>query len=227
MEQPSSYPLSVSALAPPPHSTVATVSSAEPTISVGREGGQRPADTTSRIGLESEERSTGIKEREHGGSGRQLLGIEEKRNSYKLPVDLPTRTNMVTHITTMPTAVSTIVTSTSETTTTTTTSTSPESIESSPLPAASNSRPLSLDHLWKSVNKDEERNSSESDGRREQDDKKWEREREQKLALKKEREKEEKERVRRELQLLQHDASPVQSLTSSKQYVVHTINSLQ
>ena len=211
MEQPSSYPLSVSALAPPPpsHSTVVTVSSAEPITSIACSsvGGQRPADTVDRIGLEREG-SAGSKERDNGGGRRQT---EEKINSSKL-VDLPTRTNMVTHITTMPISASTIVTSTSETSTTAA-STSPESIESSPLPAP-NTRPLLLDHLWKSVNKDEGRSSSDSDGRREHDDEQWEREREQKIAVRKEREKEENERVKRELQILQRDASP-----SSKQYV--------
>ena len=198
MEQPSSYPLSVSALAPPlSHSTVAAVSSAEPIASVassrvGREGEWRPADTARRVELE----------RENGGGGRL---IQDKSSNYKPTVDLPTRANMTTHIATMPTTVSTIVTSTSETTTAT--STSPESIESSPLPAPN--RPLSLDHLWKSANRDERRSnsvSSDSCGRKDQDDKRWEREREQKLALRKVREKEEEERVRRELQSLQHDS---------------------
>ena len=95
MEQPSSYPLSVSALAPPlSHSTVAAVSSAEPIASVassrvGREGEWRPADTARRVELE----------RENGGGGRL---IQDKSSNYKPTVDLPTRANMTTHIATSP-----------------------------------------------------------------------------------------------------------------------------
>ena len=115
MEQPSSYPLSVSALAPPlSHSTVAAVSSAEPIASVassrvGREGEWRPADTARRVELE----------RENGGGGRL---IQDKSSNYKPTVDLPTRANMTTHIATMPTLSqlrspgTAIVTSSSETT---------------------------------------------------------------------------------------------------------------